>query len=741
MNKGQTRKRRKGVSKRGNNHKFVILRFLLIVLLLGLVVGGILWKLVDTTIVHAEDYEKKGQQLLGKSKEIPPLRGEILSSDGSILATNLNYFDVGIDFRASRFDIVGYADSISILADSLAKYYPTRTKAQWAAHLSKPFSKPRKERPRSFWLLRAVSQADVDRIKTFPFFRKTSNTNYTGLKTQPVLVREYPYGKMAALSIGRVAEVDSQQHGISGLEMALDSLLFGVPGKKSMRLFTRGGSYWEEVPPVNGYTVLSTIDITIQDILEYELGKVVLESGAEWGAAIIMDVETGDIKAISNLEPDTLSPTPRCIEAMNRVVMGFEPGSVVKVVTMAAALEKGFAYPLDRTFNIGHVLPWPGFNRGIQDTHSPATLPVQQFLRYSSNIGMTKLAYEHYADDYNGLRNDIESLGFFERFNTGIALERAPYYPRLKQNRGAKTTFAGMTFGYNTLVPPLYTCAFYNAVANDGKFVRPRIVRGLRLADGRDSMIPVSYVRKQMISSKNAAVLRDMLHEVVWEIGGTARLARDKDVEIAGKTGTAKVAKERPVDKDGKPIKSIPFTPGYHEKKKRFAFCGFFPYSKPRYTMMVLISGAKHKPSEAPEMYVLGPNTTSVLVLKNVAKKLYSRGYLGTDKTIDEFAGEVKAPDTTPVVYASFNGRRNQTLLNDLRFKKLKTIEHPDFSAAEGTVPDVRGVGLREALTILEKSGYEVKFSGIGFVESQSPASGTAAPAGSKVHLTLRQNE
>ena len=183
----------------------------------------------------------------------------------------------------------------------------------------------------------------------------------------------------------------------------------------------------------------------------------------------------------------------------------------MKVMTMAVALEKGFAKPISRTYPIGHSFPYLG-KRSISDTHSPATLPVSRFIEYSSNIGMVKMTMPHYESDPNRFREDLAELGFFDRFNTGIARERPPYFPKVKNNLGGRLDLSRMVFGYCTMIPPLYTCAFYNAVANDGRFVRPRLVKGLRTPDGRDSVIPVSYVRERMMSPENAAILRQIVN-------------------------------------------------------------------------------------------------------------------------------------------------------------------------------------------------------------------------------------
>lgn len=714
----------------------VIGRFVIVLALVGLLAIAIIIKLFDTTIIHGSAYEKKGRERLSDTIKSMPMRGEILASDGSILATNLSYYDLRIDFKSPKFKIVEYYDSIPLLADSLAKYFKQRSREQWEAHLRKPLKDSVQNRSRAFLLLKAVPEDMVHKVKkTFPFFRGYKRASHHGLKAEPVIRRSYPYGEMAALSIGRVGEVPGGEvHGISGLEKALDSLLYGVPGIKTKRMFTKGVGYWDEVAPKHGMSVITTIDITMQDIVEQELGEMLIKSHADWGTVILMETETGDIKAISNLERDSTSAVPRCIEAMNRAVQAYEPGSVMKIMTMAVALNKGFAKPLTREYPIGHSYAYLG-RKPISDTHSPATLPVSRFIEYSSNIGMVKLTMPHYENDPNQFKADLAELGFFDRFNTGIALERTPYFPKLQNNVGGKLNLSRMVFGYTTQIPPLYTCAFYNAVANDGRFVRPRLVKGFRLDNGTDSLLDVTYVRDRILSTEDATLLRKMMRDVVWEQGGTAKHLRDGVVEIAGKTGTCRLAKEAPRDSLGRRIPGIPFTGGYLDGRYRVTFCGFFPYENPRYTCIAVISD--------PRGAYKGAAVSSGDVVLNIAKKLYSRGMLS--ETLDYEPDPNQAPiGATPTIYASLNAERSARLHNNLKMRTSKTIIRPNNASmvkGESVVPDVRGVGLREALALLEEAGFAVEFKGIGYVETQNPVAGTKLSPGAKVQLALRHLE
>lgn len=707
--------------------RYTVMSFL-ILLLSGLCVVFLL----NTTVFHADEWNAKGDSLLAGRREIPPLRGEILASDGSILATNLNYYNVRIDFHASRINELKYIESIDSLADTLAVYYPQRTRQGWYDHLMKPMKKAKKDRSRCYLLLRSIPYDEVERLKDFPYFRRSSNSNRTGLTTERVLLRRYPYGDMAKLSIGRVGQTDKDTHirGRSGLEAALDSLLYGKPGVASKRLFTSGAKYWTDTAAVNGITVTTTIDITMQDLLEHELGQMLVNCKGEWGSAMIMEVATGDIKAISNLDRDTVNGGGGYIEAMNHIVQAYEPGSVIKVISMLTALEDGYA-DLNQVYSIGHIYPYAG-GKPIKDTHSPAALPVGRFIEYSSNIGMTKLMAPRYENNLNGFRERLREIGFFDRFNTGMSRERTPYYPTLDPKSGGRVSLSRMFYGYATMVPPLYTCAVYNAIANDGRFVRPRLVKAMSLPDGRDSIIPISYVRDSICSRHNAALLRHMMHEVVWGEGGTAKGLRNDIVEIAGKTGTAGIAMEAPRDAKGRRItSSIPFKGGYRDgKHNRVTFCGFFPYDNPKYTCIVVISDPQGP---------YGAATTGGIVLRNVALKMYSRGML--DNHSDYMAEATDNKPSKPTLYGTYSNARSANLHRALDLPAAQVIQPTATGSGNTTtVPDVRGLGIREALVELEKCGFPVNFSGTGYVTESYPPQGATVAPGTRVTVILSQD-
>lgn len=687
--------------KRG--HKLRLLfRYVVISGAILLFAGIIATRLFSTTVLHAGDWNDKAMRELQKVDTIWPDRGDILSADGSILATNLRYYTVRLDFRSERFMRNRYIAAADSIADSLAVLFPRLSSKQWKDSLMAPVN--RQKAPRGWRLVRDISYAELERLRTFPFF-SIKNPNKNGLTVESRYRRSNPYGDMARRSIGGVGQTRtcSQVHGISGLEKALDSLLYGVPGIAKKVPLTHRIANWTDVPATPGYSLRTTIDVNMQDIVETELNRVLDSCSADWGCAVLMDVKTGDIKAISNLERNKRGPG--YIEARNYAVVGFEPGSVVKPISMMIALEDGIVSNLDEVIPIGAKWAYAG-GRPITDSHFNASLRVREVIEQSSNIGMARIITRRYDANPPAFVERLRSIGFFEPLNMGIAGAATPEF----NQKPGRVDLSRMCYGYASKIPPIYTLAMYNAMANDGVFVRPRLVSQLH-TENFDSVIPVSYVRQRVCSPQNAAKMRFMLKNVVWGEHGTGRMLKNDKVALAGKTGTC-----YSVD---------PATRQYNTARKRLAFCGFFPADNPRYSCMVL--------TFYPKRNMFGAASTSGQVMRNIALKLYSRGMLGDTPSYSEGCegGTARAQ-----LYASENPRRQQSVRQSARIAQEVHPAAPRRQAA-GTVPSVRGLGLREALACLERDGYEVGVSGSGYVRSQSPAAGTPLPKGHRVTLAL----
>lgn len=672
--------------KKGNNQQHIMARYVIITFGILLFAGAILFKLFKTTVLEAEHWNKKANTELERTDTITPIRGDILAADGSILVTNLAYYNLRIDFRSEAFAEADYLSSINALSDSLAKHFPRRTRDEWEKHLMREMSKDKSRRSRSFLLIANLTNPEKELVKTFPFFKK-KNSNKTGLTEETVMKRDCPYGDMARRSIGRVGQTKESPeiHGISGLEKALDSLLYGVPGIYKRVPFTKRIGNWTDIPALDGYNVRTTIDITLQDILENELNTILDSCGAEWGTAVLMEVATGDIKAISNFE---LNPsTGKYTEAYNRAIVAYEPGSVVKPISMMIALEDGLVNNLNEVIPIGASFSYGG-GRPVTDSHYNSQLTVAGIIEQSSNIGMTKVIIRGYNNNPKGFVDRLEGLGFFEPMNSGIADEERP---RMSHNP-TRLDLSRMSYGYSTAIPPLYTLSLYNAMANNGRYVRPRLVCGLE-RDGVDSVIPVSYIRERVCSEENARKMQYMLTQVTEGSHGTGRRLKNPYVRIAGKTGTCY---------------SINYSTGQYERgKKRLAFCGFFPADTPKYSCMVLIYH--------PTKNMFGAASTSGEVLKNVALKMYSRGMLGD---ASDYAAEPNANPGTPVLNATTAAEGTGDLSQFLGGERVRVISDPEGNTDEG-IPNVRGLTLRDAIRRLEAIGLTARFSGDGIVSAQ----------------------
>lgn len=702
------RTRKPAAPKKKGKRASMMTRYAVVSVLFILAAIWIAYNTFKNSVIDAPQWNELAKKELSRTDlTIQPARGDILAADGSVLATTLQYYTLRMDFGSEAFHWKAYVEKKDSLADSLARYFPIPGGVSaWRDSLEAPLH--RKRRPRGWRLISNVSYADYQQIKTFPFFKGRRLGNH-GLQAEPMLRRRNPYGPMAKLSIGVVSErPNGEIHGMSGLEYALDSLLYGRAGKNKKVNFTRGIGNWAEIPAIRGWDVESTIDVQMQDILENALLERLKYSRAEWGTAVLMEVATGEIKGICNLEEDPKHKGEGIyIEAMNRAVQRFEPGSVVKPLSMMIAIEDGYINDLDSVVDIGASYKAFGQGSPITDSHYNAQLTVAGCIEQSSNIGMARLMSRFYRSPQQW-HDRVAETGFLERLKSGIGEERAPWFPVVPLGSGGLVTLSRQFYGYGAEIPPLHTLSIYNAIANGGRYVRPHLVKALH-RDGLDSIVPISYVRERACSERTAKMMQQCLSLVVNGDHGTARSLRNPYVTLAGKTGTC--------------YSVNPETHKYDTGRKRLAFCGYFPAEDPKYSCVVLMFH--------PRENVFGAATTSGTVLRDVAIAMYARGMLGnrSDYVADAAADETYK-ETRPTLFASAS--------NDLAgIIKRKTGSNPKRIAtgetgADSAVPSVCGMGLREAVNTLERAGLEVSFSGVGHVAGQT-VTGTK-----KIHLTLK---
>ncbi len=708
-------------SKKGNKQR-VFKRYGFISACFFLIAIGIIYNMVRTTVIDAAAWTKRADMELSQIDTIAPERGCILASNGNILACNVKVCDLKIDLRHNKIKGMNKGKlraKLDSLADTLDILYPrfdpktadeaTRKAKSWKVRLHSELDKDPKDRTRSLVVAKNRPLEEYDSLRKIVFIRDFKGSGFRcPLYKEEHSRRIYPYGKMAYRSIGRVHEISSgdirkkgEIHGYSGLEKDLDSLLYGKPGFAKKAPMLKGYGSWVTTPPTPGFDLLTTIDIDLQDIVEESLQDICAEHNCEWGTAILMEVHTGEIKALSSIErldDGTYG------EALNRAVLPYEPGSVIKPISMMIALEDGLVN------NVNETVDCSPFQR-TKDPHAPSVKNLKQVIEMSSNTGIARIIFRGYANDPAKYYDRLASIGFFDKINSGIAGEQIPQVRKLldHDSKGNNITMtsrhldlARQAYGYNTMVPPIYTLAYYNAIANHGKLVRPHLVRALRSENG-DSVIPISYIREQVCSPETAEKVKQCIHEVVWGENGTARLVRDDRVKIAGKTGTV-----FPVEKGQ-----------YNPSKRRLAFAGFFPYDEPQYSCMVLVQGPAG----------LSANRSSGQVLKQIALKMHARGMLSATQHLEKTAA-IGSPTV-----AAANGNQPQEVASTLRHsvKKLPS----KAAASAGKVPDVTGLDIRSAISVLEKQGLNVATLGSGRVVGQSIAPGELAKRGSKIVLTL----
>ncbi len=679
-------------------------RYSFCIIIVLLVVATIAIRLYINTVVDAHHWNEKANKMAMNEIATEPVRGCILADDSTVLAGNTIMFHIAVDIQSlSRVKKDSLEKYMPQFCDSLSRVLSEKSKAQWME-----FFKGHLKREHKKASVRLSKQLFTDhelmRIKRFPF---SCHTRRKVLSWEEEIIRYKPYGKLASRSIGNVAkDEDKRTHGTSGLERALDSLLYGTNGQATATQMTNGFKRIETTPSVPGYNVETTIDVRIQSILEDELSAACEEFQPEWATAIIMERESGEIKAISNLERNDEGTY---YEGQNRAVQRFEPGSVVKPISMLIALEKGAVKGLDEPISQGG-LRWVCYSSVISDTHIVPNMTVRKVIEHSSNIGMAKIIMRKYADNPAWFKKDLKEIGFFDPLNIGIAGERTPRYPDLKNNNEGRVNLSRMCFGYTTEIPPVYTMAMYNAIANGGIFVTPHLVKRLVRSDAKGEILVDSVVqvkRHRVCSEKSAKMLCEMLKGVVWN-GGTGKCLQDDQVSISGKTGTCRI-----------------FEDGAYQALYRLAFCGFFPSDNPKYSAMVLMS----KPN------IRGAAASSGKVMLHVAQKLYSRGLLNNYSDYHKEKGN----ERKATLYATSDQKSRSEARKTLGIKGSNVYNvKNDNNKNIGVVPSVIGMGLRDAIFLLESKGINVTFEGHGFVVSQNIKAGTRVKRAETVHLILR---
>ncbi len=708
--------------KRQKNKQHIMWRYFLVIVAALLVSVIVVYRLFQTTVIKADEWDEKAQRTLyNDSVVIPavPERGNIYADDGSILAASALTYSAKIDWVtcAERISEEDFYKDLPALCDSLAAIsLGGRSAADWKTLLTKQYIA---KKNRNGWLFfGGLSYSQRLRMEKFPIFKKGQNKS--GLVFGEIKRRCLPYGSIALRTIGETkvknVKLDGNRNvvsivGVSGLEMSFDSLLYGRNGELRKRISTNNTINWEEVHAIDGTDIYTTINVEIQDIVEQELKKMCMDAQPLWATAVVMEVATGDIKAIANWERvDTFDLSKGYRENRNHAFLRYETGSVMKVISMLVALEDSIVVDVNEQITTGSRWAYRG-GRAITDAHAYSALSVTEVISRSSNIGIAKIITSKYDSNPVAFGQRLRGIGFFDDFKTGIAGAQKPrmgFSDHLNSNR---ILLSRMSYGYGMSTPPIYTLAMYNAIANGGRFVKPRLVTKFSGEGMPDSIVDVSYVRERICSEANAQKLRDMMHAVVQDPHGTGKSLRNAVVDLAGKTGTAYV--------------TVPGKRGY-TGKKRYSFCGFFPYDKPRYSCIVVCERAKY-----------GAAGNSGKVFRGIAMRMHAHGMLGNNKSY-EAAIDSTTRGRSGITYATIDGGSNApSFVGKQAASTLGHMRRPS-EVQEGKVPDVVGLGLRDAIDRLESVGLQVRYTGVGYVYKQSLPPGGKLIKGAEIKLTLR---
>lgn len=644
----------------------VYLCFLGIVALSLVVIG----KVVYIQRVQGAYWKGLSDSLHQKFVELDAERGTIYSEDSSMLSTSIPYFNIYIDFGADGLREKNgkrFFENLDSLSGCLATLFGDQSTQAYRKMLVKGY----RTTDRYYELQANVPFEKYQKLRDFPLVRQ--GRNKSGFIAEVVNKRLNPFGLLANRTIG-LARANAQN---VGLERTYDTLLKGETGRRLVR-YIAGGAYIPvegyEIEAENGKDVVTTMDVNIQDIAENALQKELVENEAEHGTCIVMEVATGKIKAIANLGRQS---DGSYWEDLNYAIRATEPGSTFKLATMLSLLEDK-KVSLTNTINLEGGT-WKVANRTVYDAepHDNRIFTVKQAFEISSNVGMAKLAVANYSNNPGQFIDHLRKLHLDRPTGVDLVGEANSVIITPKSRTWSATALPWMAFGYSLLITPLQTLTLYNAVANNGRMMKPYLVstvqeNGVRIKESQ----PTVLVEK-ICSDETLRQLKECLNGVCQEQEGTAaKLFKGAFYQVAGKTGTALVANK------GR---------GYADHIYQSSFVGYFPAAAPKYTCIVVI---KNKPFAKQYLgaKVAGP------VFREVADRLMSTS-----------AGQ-------SLNYADSAGNANPNQL----FASL-TIPPPAHMPSGGkTVPDVKGMGLKDALHALESMDMKVAVRGSGKVRTQS---------------------
>lgn len=716
------------------DHKKTPLRFSCLVIIMMAVTLAMLGKALYMMTAERKFWLDVSERVKLDSTAITPTRGNILSCDGKLMASSLPEFEIFMDFKTlhdAGTDTL-WRENIDAIATGLNNIFPERSAHDFKTYLEEGRAKQSRYWP--IWPKRIDYNTLCD-VRALPVFNIKSKYR-SGFIFKEYNARKHPYGSLALRTIGDL--FGKKDSAICGIELSFDRELRGIDGVKHRRKILNKYLDIIDTPPTDGLDVVTTIDVGIQDLAERALVQELKEPDVhgDVGVAIVMEVATGDIKAIVNMEK---CGDGEYRERKNHAVSDLmEPGSVFKTASIMVALDDGVVDTTARVETAGGV--WPMYGREMRDHNwrrgGYGMLTLPQTLMVSSNIGVSRIIDDHYRNCPEKYVEGIHRLGLADDLKLPIA-GSSPAKIRMpkKDKRGkqyvnwSKTTLPWMSIGYETQVPPISTVTFYNAIANNGKMMRPRLVKAV-MKDGEViKEFPPVVMRSSICKSKTLGEIQTILEHVVSQ--GLGKRARSPSFKVAGKTGTAQVAKG-----GGYKMGTVHYL---------LSFAGYFPADAPRYSCIVCIqksglpaSGGGmsgkvfHDIAEGimaqslkmdvkdahDENSILEPDVKS----GNIIAADYVLTHLGYETRAD-WSGSYA--DGNPIWGHATRGNGHIALT-----RQAKTQAN--------VMPDVTGMGARDAVFLIESRGVKTKLYGRGKVTQQSIAAGHTISKGMACILTLR---
>lgn len=704
--------------------KRIAVIYKLFILVALVVIGKIFYmQFINPTKISSED-------IIRRVEPIEPNRGDILACDGRALATSIPYYQVRMDC------VVPNKDTFNVYIDELSKKLSDLFKNKSAAAYKKELKNARANNKRYLRLgNRLVDYSELETIKKFPILRL--GVNKGGIITIQTNRRSNPYGRLAYRTIGFI---NTEGTGV-GIEGSCDYYLKGTPGQQVVQRML--GGEWipvngtERVEAQDGYDIQTTIDIDIQEVAERALKEQLMKSNndIEGATALVMEVETGAIRAIANMKKDGRGGFD---ESYNYAIGdATEPGSVFKLVTLVSLLEDGYV-TLNTPISTGNGR-WTYGGHTYSDTHPIGEVTVQKAFEQSSNVAFAKLAVEHYGNNERAYTDRIQSMKIGERFNLDIQGEGRSVIYTPDDAMWSRTSLSSMAIGYAALVTPLHTLTFYNAIANNGKMMKPYFIDNYQLNGEIVKKFEPQEISGSICSKNTAKTAQKALRSVVEH--GTGRIhVNSKDFQISGKTGTSRIAF---ASKDGK--RAVYEQNGY--RRYQASFCGFYPSDNPKYSAIVVIYSGKTRGNFYGASQA-GP------IFKKIAEYIYTTSP-DWERTLDGKGNKANGvphvskgkTEMQKIIMSELdiNGTENLKKFVPqgwVEFKKDSTqLVAQKYPVITDSLVNVVDMGLKDALYLLENQGYRVKFSGYGRVVKQTPAAGSKVAAKSVINLQLSGNE